>query len=198
MFIPGDGYCCSYAELESSALLLQNVRSEHQLAAHSPTPSASEGVVVNSTPNSQLFRGPATRLRFQVTQNGSQIAMTADQINRAQRAILVHQSMYMNCPDDHRLGLLLDSGRLNLDLTSRDLANGRALYGPCPYCAHANIVRGPQRPSNNRHSNPPPYPGHSVAVDIIPFASKIISGDYYCFVSSDVVTGYMLLARLRR
>ena len=91
---------------------------------------------------------------------------TIDQQQRAQEAIRLHQAF--NHPSDKALSTLLVSpSAINIKITPADLANARAIYGPCRHC-----LEGKAYPHKGTHKswdpgNEPKEPGELLHVDIV-------------------------------
>jgi hypothetical protein len=62
--------------------------------------------------------------------------LTNDQLERAERAIALHNAL--GHPGDEAMNAMLNSPSLiNCEVTSGDLRNGRLIQGPCPICLQA-------------------------------------------------------------
>ena len=111
---------------------------------------------------------------------------TLDQQKRAQEAIQLHQAL--RHPSDKALGALLRSpSMINSGISPVDLANARAIWGPCPHC-----LEGKPLPHEGTHKTfdpggEPQKPGELLHVDIV-----YIDGRPRLF-AVDHVTGYMSL-----
>ena len=111
---------------------------------------------------------------------------TLDQQKRAQEAVQLHQSL--RHPSDKALGALLRSpSMINSGISPIDLANARAIWGPCPHC-----LEGKPLPHEGSHKTydpggEPQKPGELLHVDIV-----YIDGRPR-LMAVDHVTGYMSL-----
>ena len=91
---------------------------------------------------------------------------TMEQQQRAQEAIRLHQAF--NHPSDKALSTLLVSpSAINIKVTPADLANARAIYGPCRHC-----LEGKAYPHVGSHKswdpgNEPKEPGQLLHIDIV-------------------------------
>ena len=109
---------------------------------------------------------------------------TLDQQRKAQQAIQLHQAL--RHPSDKALSAMLSgNSTLNSEISAVDLANARAIYGPCPHC-----LEGKPYPHEGSHETfdpggEPQKPGELLHVDIV-----YIDGRPRLF-SVDHVTGYI-------
>jgi len=91
---------------------------------------------------------------------------TVEQQRRAQEAIQLHQAL--DHPSDKALKALLGSpSMINVPITAQDLANARAIYGPCPHC-----LEGKPKPHVGTHQTfdpggEPTKPGQLLHMDIV-------------------------------
>ena len=91
---------------------------------------------------------------------------TVEQQRRAQEAIQLHQAL--DHPSDRALTALLGSpSMINVPITANDLANARAIYGPCPHC-----LEGKPKPHVGKHQTfdpggEPTKPGQLLHADIV-------------------------------
>ena len=115
---------------------------------------------------------------------------TVEQQRRAQEAIQLHNAL--DHPSDKAMAEMLKSpSMINVPITAQDLANARAIYGPCPHC-----LEGKPHPHVGKHrsfdgESEPTKPGELLHVDIV-----YIAGDPYLF-SVDHVSGYMNLFHMK-
>ena len=115
---------------------------------------------------------------------------TVEQQRRAQEAIQLHQAL--DHPSDRSLTALLQSNSMiNVPITAQDLANARAIYGPCPHC-----LEGKPKPHVGSHKTfdpggAPTKPGQLLHADIV-----WINGKPRMFVV-DNVTGYCDLLMMK-
>ena len=115
---------------------------------------------------------------------------TTEQQRRAQEAIQMHNAL--DHPSDKAMAEMLASPSIiNVPITVQDLANARAIYGPCPHC-----LEGKPLPHVGKHKSfdgesEPTKAGELLHCDIV-----FIAGDPYLF-SVDHVSGYMNLIHMK-
>ena len=83
----------------------------------------------------------------------------------------------------------LDSGNYEqCRLTSQDVRNAEALYGPCLACLEAKMRRDPEKPSDS----PPAYEiGEKLHADLIILSETSLAGNNFILVIVDEKTGYL-------
>jgi hypothetical protein len=88
-----------------------------------------------------------------------------EQQQRAQEAIRLHQAF--NHPSDKALSTLLVSpSAINIKVTQADLANARAIYGPCRHCLEGKAYPHIGSHKSWERGNKPKEPGQLLLIDI--------------------------------
>ena len=115
---------------------------------------------------------------------------TVEQQRRAQEAIMLHNAL--DHPSDKALNEMLQSkSMINVPITGQDLANARAIYGPCPHCLEGKPHSHVGSHKSFDGESEPTKAGELLHIDII-----YIGSDPYLF-SVDHVSGYMNLIHMK-
>jgi hypothetical protein len=111
-----------------------------------------------------------------------------------QRAAQAHHdhAVQFGHMSDKNLAALIESGRVPhaYELTMRDFANARAIFGPCRVCA---LVHARAPPAIASVSPPVAAVGERIAVDIIPLLrGPSLGGNRYVLLGVDARSGYLM------
>jgi len=206
---PGVGYTFTWRDTRRALVI------KHQLAqstsanavSTAPVNTSSDSLAISDlTPSDQAPSPPAplntaivpsspTRTpaplpyTYRPPPDARPIVLNANDRKRAKQAWFLHSTAGGHA-SDLIFGRLLDSGRLaNCDLTSRDLANGRFLYGKCRACLIGKM-RAPPVTSSKYHRTFDPSKGLIIAIDILTFRGTTHGNNKFGLVRVTVGSGY--------
>lgn len=174
----------------------------HSIAASSPTTPLHDHAFSTSVPSpvptpptdhDSQDTPPPTFYRPDLTSIHRETNLSARQLDRAAEA---HQLCHLTGhPGSARLQQALDNGNWsNTTLTSADVRLADRIYGPCPGCTEGKMHAAP----TNKISPfpPPPYVGHTLCCDLLPYPSTSIGGNTFGLFAVEKTLGYIDLIDL--